>query len=58
MLPAFLLWKGGKRLDSYFPATMFLSHLFLRNVERITLITVIATGTVVGGISLLILDTK
>lgn len=41
--------------NSYSLATMFLSYVFLRDVERITIKTVVATCLVVGGIFLLVL---
>ena len=40
--------------NSYSLLTMFLSYIGLRNVERITITTIAATGCVVGGIALLI----
>jgi DME family drug/metabolite transporter len=41
-------------VGSYSLVTMFFSYFFLRDVERITITTVVATGFVVGGIVLLI----
>lgn len=40
--------------NCYSLVTMFLSYFCLRNVERITITTMVATGCVVGGIALLI----
>ena len=40
--------------NSYSLLTMFLSYVGLRNLERITIATIVATGCVVGGIVILI----
>ena len=41
-------------VSSYSLVTLLLSYFFLRDVERITVTTMVATGFVVGGIVLLI----